>query len=290
MLSVQEAIQLCKRTTQTSRALSTKHLLSIKEFAKLTEFKLIELLPIDLMWNLRSREEPVYLDDVLVGAFGYSGDLGIQKRNVMELVKRYKIPVARFSNTEYKNFLLLLKEDGKVELLNIYPAAPTTKGLINKIHTLVMPMDLKTIMLSANTGSGALLRKYFAEIETLFHRYLEYQCEFNKRNADAELRELYQLPHNQEYNLLERLRRLDDELEIRYRVGVVYFICEIDRPDIVKIGYTFNLPGRLAELQTAHYKELIVKSYYLTQFPADEECRLHIEHAGSLIRGEWYRM
>jgi hypothetical protein len=55
--------------------------------------------------------------------------------------------------------------------------------------------------------------------------------------------------------------------------------------NIVKIGYTYNSPSRLSTLQVA---ELIVKHYYFTQFPYQEEQFLHNKYKNKHIRGEWY--
>jgi hypothetical protein len=76
----------------------------------------------------------------------------------------------------------------------------------------------------------------------------------------------------------------------KYKVGVIYHICEADNSGIVKIGYTYNLKKRLEQLQSAHYKELIVKSYYFTQFPQEEEKIQHSLNYSHRIRGEWFHV
>jgi hypothetical protein len=104
------------------------------------------------------------------------------------------------------------------------------------------------------------------------------------------VKDMYNLPHMKEHSHLGAIRKLDMELQTKYAVGVVYFICEKDNTEVVKIGYTFNLRSRLEELQCAHYKELIVINYYYTQFPLKEEQRLHLLHKENRVRGEWFRM
>jgi hypothetical protein len=182
---------------------------------------------------------------------------------------------------EYEKFI----ENDKC---NIYPKPMKTTGKSHMIHILIVFKDLKRLMMVVNTESGNTIREYFVNIEELFFEYLKYQCEFYKKNIKDELKEIYNLPHNREYNKLLKINQLEQTLYNRYRVGIVYFICEEDNLFIVKIGYTFNLVERLTQLQTAHYKKLIVKKFYFTQFPYEEEQRLHEKYKDNNIRGEWY--
>jgi hypothetical protein len=153
-----------------------------------------------------------------------------------------------------------------------------------------MPRDFKNLFMSVDTISGKFNRDYYLELEGLFYLYMKYQCDFKNKELLEVVKTMYDLPHMKEHKRLRRVQRLDAELCQRYRVGCVYYICEKDNLNIVKIGYTYNLPERLNQLQCAHYKQLIVKEYYFTQFPQYEEQRLHKLYKSFHIRGEWYRL
>lgn len=270
-----------KRNDMIQKALNQSYnMLDIKQFIEVTDFKLNDILPFDLMWNSFEQDIPIYVTDDFIKIFGYKGELKTQKMAMMKLIKKYNIPIIQLKNDEYKEFL------NKNNLHRYYPKI-TNKQLKSKpLHTLIFMNDFKSILLSVNTIKGEYIRKYYIEIENLFYLYLFYQCSFYKRSFYKEILEIRSI--NKEYNRQIRLQILDKELYDRYKIGVVYFICEKDNKNIVKIGYTFNLPERLNNLQCANYKELIVKKYYFTQFPQIEERRLHSLYREKHIRGEWY--
>jgi hypothetical protein len=66
--------------------------------------------------------------------------------------------------------------------------------------------------------------------------------------------------------------------------GYVYFITD---GELVKIGYSEQLPRRLAGLQTANPRQLrLVKAIPGT---VEDEALLHDRHQPHHVRGEWYR-
>ena len=267
-----------------------EEMLSIKEFIRTTEFKLSDVLPFDLIWNSVQRDAPIYITDEILAIFGYSGSKKYHKRNLNDLTKGRNISVIRLKNTEYQAFLDEPATISNAEKYGPYPLVDNSCGKSGVIHTLIASRDLDLLMMSCTTANGLRLKEYFIDMQRLLVKYLNYQCDFYKRSIKTEMKEIYDMPHNRKYNTLRKLQELDDRLAEKYRVGVIYFICETDTRNIAKIGYTYNLRKRLQELQLAHYKELIVENYCFTQFPRDEEARLHEKYKDTHIRGEWYRL
>ena len=265
-------------------------ILTIKEFVEATKFKLSDVLPFDLIWGTFQRNAPIYITDDILALFGYGGLKYDQKKSLNSLIKGQKISVIRLKNIEYKAFLEEPATIGYVEKYGPYPPLDTSNGKANMMHILITFDNLDLLMMSCATANGRRLREYFRDMKQLLVNYLNYQCEFYKRIAQIEVKEIYDMPHNREYNTLRKLQELEDRLFKRYRVGLIYFIYESDTPDTVKIGYTYNLRRRLCEFQIANIKDLLVKNYYYTQFPRDEEARLHEKYKDTHIRGEWYRL
>lgn len=263
------------------------NMLSIKDFIKVTKLELPDVLSADLMWNTFKLGIPVYITEELIRAFGYKGELKKQTQLLLNLVNKHNIPIIKWDNKEYKQFL----NDIKDTIYNKYYPEVTKKQLKSKpYHYMLQYKDLKYLLLSVSTINGENIRKYFICIEEIFFLYHLYQCYYNNICPYEEICYIYNMPHIKKYNRILKVRALDKELEDRYKIGVIYFICSIDNPYMVKIGYTFNLSKRLCELQIGNYKTLIVKDYYFTQFPAHEEARVHQLYNTKRIRGEWFDM
>jgi hypothetical protein len=241
-------------TIQKALDASINKVLPVKEFIQITGLTLPNILPFEVMWGAFQCDQPIYLSDDLIRAFGYKGPLSSQKQSLNKIIDKHTdVKVSRLTNEEYTKLL---------ETTNCYPALTNAQLKSRPLHILIKPHDLKRIMMTVDTPNGNSIRTYYIDLEILFQQYLTYQCEFYKRCVKKEVSEIHNLPQNKEYNRQLRLQALDQEQRQRYRVGVVYFICVKDEPSIVKIGFTFNLPERLKQLQTAHYKELVVREYY----------------------------
>ena len=69
----------------------------------------------------------------------------------------------------------------------------------------------------------------------------------------------------------------------------VYFIGHKDRPDLpIKIGKASSVSYRKAELQTAHYTELII--LFTLNGYSELEKELHSRFSRKHIRGEWFSL
>lgn len=129
------------------------------------------------------------------------------------------------------------------------------------------------------------IRQYYVQIEHIYIMYMKYQCQYYEMNFPEQVSKLCDLPQNIKYRRLEQIKKLEEELRKRHRVGCIYYIrCN----NYIKIGYTYNLPHRLSVLQTGSPYELSVIKTELCQFPECREKELHKIHKSLHIKGEWF--
>lgn len=70
--------------------------------------------------------------------------------------------------------------------------------------------------------------------------------------------------------------------------GFVYLLCDGEK---FKIGMTKNkITKRILELQTGNPNEIWVRNYYETDYPAKIEKMMHVRHASSNVKNEWFDM
>jgi hypothetical protein len=158
-----------------------------------------------------------------------------------------------------------------------------TRGGSNKRYYLATPRCVKSMCVSRNSR----LAKYFIQVEELFLRYTRYQCQFYKTQFEAQREELLKAQHIIEHSRRERINELDEAIHERHRVGCIYYIDCVST-NYTKVGYTYNLPQRLNELQVACPFELRVSKTELCQYPVARERELHEQLADRHVRGEWY--
>jgi hypothetical protein len=239
---------------------------------------------IDRFWDNMEANAPIYLDDKLIKWCGYKGDKKTQKTNFIKFMKRNNIEITELETPEYIKYY----KESSHSLKGYKNPKDISKNSTNEVHVLISAFNFKRMVMRLKTNKGDTIRDYFLLMEILVIYYMKYQCRFLDISYKKEIDKLKMLHHIKTYSRMQRVAELDAEIKDKYRIGVVYYICEEDNLNIVKIGYTFDLVGRLAALQTAHYKELIVKKYHFAQFPREEERRLHDKYKNNLIRGEWY--
>jgi hypothetical protein len=259
-------------------------MLCINDFVKASGFKLDEILPIDIMWNTFQRGIPIYITNELIAAFGYKGEIRKQKENVLRLVNACdNMNIVKMNNQQYQEFLREHEE-----LAEFYPDFKALQCKGKLLHYFISFDDLKRLLLTVNTISGDFIKRYFISVEKLFFLYFKYQCEYNELCYREEVEKLYNFSHIKKHKQLLEIEKLDRIINERYRIGVVYFICEKNNHSVVKIGFTYNLQERLAELQIANARELMILNYHFSLFPEKEEKLLHEEFKNNLIRGEWF--
>ncbi len=272
------------------KALTRGSGLTVQEFIEVAEYP-VDCFMVDNFFHNLSDDIPIYVTRELIEWCGFnSKEFKLRKREFKRILENFEkgVDYWTFSNKEYTKYYKTLSLKLSPDSLANYPI-PTDFYNKNKTKHLVLTVDcFKEMMMLLRTPRAPVIRKHYIQMEKLLFLYMEYQCACLRLSLDDEITKIKNFSHVEKYSRLQRVRELDATLYKKYRVGVVYFICEDDRRDIVKIGYTFNLNKRLEALQCAHYKKLIVKKYYFAQFPHEEEQRLHSIHADRHIRGEWF--
>ncbi len=263
-------------------------LLTIQEFIHKSKYPIDNFMVDNFFVNLNDNTaiHSIYVTNELIEWCGFNSNVMKKQKEMFnrllsffEETKDYWI----YSNKEYYEYF---KSNPKPN----YPHPDTFIGKNKTKHIVLTVQCFKMILMMLTTKRAPAIRLHYVQIEKLMIIYMQYQCIILNKSYKNEINKLKNLQHVKEYSQQQRLSELDAKLAERYRVGCIYYISEVDNCDIIKIGYTFNLQERLKQLQTAHYKELIIQHYYLTQFPYEEEQRLHTTHADKLIRGEWYKI
>lgn len=277
--------QLRIRDNMIKKAIDASYnMLTLDEFIRASEFKMPDIMDIKNIMQFKANI-PVLITKQLIQAFGYSGDLQKQKQSLIKLIKSHNLPYIKLNNEEYVEFTTMASiNDENSDLSDdLYPILKNAHG--KSTHILMMPDDIDKLMMVVNTQRGRITRENFLRIKDLLKIYLEYQCRYHQKSYMDVLCKIHEMPQNKELRRVQALQILDEEIYNRYRVGVVYFITD---GEFTKIGYTFELMQRFADLQIANPKELTIAKYYFIQFPYREEQRLHTEYKSKLIRGEWY--
>lgn len=108
-----------KKAKKIEKAIASSRLvlLSLHEFMNVTGIKMDNYLVNKFFHSIRE-DIPIYLDNELIKWCGYSGELRNQKENLMNLIKKYNIPLIKFDNNEYNEFrnnMLKLSCSGKTQ-------------------------------------------------------------------------------------------------------------------------------------------------------------------------------
>jgi hypothetical protein len=165
--------------TMIQRALDNCYeMLPIDKFMDVAGIKLSNILPFDIAWNSFRSNIPIYVTDDLIRSFGYKGELIKQKQNLLNLVKKYKIPVIQLDNDKYQKFthtLQSMRKNINLDFEALYPPITEAQLKSHPLHTLIMPRDLKKLWLVVNTDKGDAIRDYVITLDDLTNLYLEYQ-------------------------------------------------------------------------------------------------------------------
>ncbi len=186
-----------RREELIKRALDAKFsMLTIQEFTDVVGFQLSNFLPFDLLWNSFSRGIPIYITNDLVQAFGYKGAIKTQKLSLLKLIKKYNIPIIQLSNDDYREFTGSFQatpnipqenaenkeENNKnLDFNQLYPQLTKAQLKSRPLHNLIMPRDLKKLLLVVNTENGDAARDFVISLDELFNLYWEYQSAYKSR-------------------------------------------------------------------------------------------------------------
>ena len=93
------------KTNKIEHALASSRLvqLSLHEFMNATGIKMDKYL-VDKFYHSIKEDIPIYLDNELIKWCGYSGELKIQKQNLIKLIKKLNVPIIEMNNDEYEKF------------------------------------------------------------------------------------------------------------------------------------------------------------------------------------------
>ena len=100
----------------------------------------------------------------------------------------------------------------ELDLEELYPEI-TKKQLKSKPwHYLIMPNDLKKLLLVVNTEKGDMVREYVIKLDELFQIYMEYQLVFKSR-ISANFERLFQKAEVRHRELILHIDELNDNIE-----------------------------------------------------------------------------
>jgi hypothetical protein len=195
IVSIQNVVDLYNETKQAKQAMVERALrdpslamLHIDEFIQVIGFELSNVLPFEVMWNSFRQDIPIYVTDNLVKIFGYKGDIREQRRRIMLHVANYGIPVIQLSNKAYNEFTCgysPTRESCEVDMSTFYPQFESSQRTGRTKHTLIMPRELKKLLMNVNTLTGKRVCEYMVRLDELFELYLLYQ-----KTRETRLRDL----------------------------------------------------------------------------------------------------
>lgn len=214
-----------RRENMISAAIQASYeMLTIKKFIEVTEFKLNDILPFDLLWNSFHQDIPIYITDDLIKRFGYRGELYKQKENLMKLIKKYSIPIIQLNNEKYAEFwhtsergpnnLADQTESKEFDIEEFYPEITKAQLKSKPLHTLIMPQDIKKLWLLVNTEKGDLIREYVISLDALFNLYWEYQTYYKSRQLTIKDKKIDELLVKMD-NLTNTLQDMKLEQEVQ---------------------------------------------------------------------------
>jgi phage anti-repressor protein len=262
---------------------ASKTMLTVVEFIAATNYP-IDTFMIDKFWNTMEQNRLIYVDDELISWMGYGANtIAHRKATFCRMLPDNHSGYHEYTNAEYKEFIECIKQQQiqNLDISKYYPPLSTCVGKGRTKHLLLEPDCLRNIMMRVNTTKGDRIRNYYIQLENLCRIYTKYQCEFNRVKYAQELEKLHL--QQQEYTRRQAIIQFDKT--IQKPVGCVYFIrCD----KYVKIGFTYNLPARVEELQTCNPIKLQVVRSIIHEYPQYLESILHKIYAEFCVSGEWF--
>ncbi len=143
-------------------------------------------------------------------------------------------------------------------------------------HIIMRSACFKQLLLSASTEKSRRAIRAIIHLEELLRVYWKHQA-LKMPIQLAELENVRQF----------KIRELEARVAAKKRIGCIYFIQD---GEFTKIGWTYHLRKRFAEIQSCNPRPLTIKSYYFAAFPELEEERLHLENQTYKVRGKWFKL
>jgi hypothetical protein len=171
-------------------------IMTFKEFVIFNNINLDEIF-VDKLFHNIDGNLPIYMDETMIGYFGYSGTPKLQKKCVIRLVDENFENVKNqllhtYSNASYTNYLKNI--EGQVSPSKntdqIYPPAPTGRGTATTKHILVHPKLFKEMLMMCQTKKGKQVRRYYIDMMDTVDIYLKYQTTVALRTKDDKIEQL----------------------------------------------------------------------------------------------------
>jgi hypothetical protein len=173
--------------------------LTFNQFIKFNEIGLDEIKVDNFFHNLQNNI-PIYMDETMIGYFGYSGSLKKQKERLTDLIEEnfieYKDQLYYgYDNKGYTKYLENLKSDQsdfknideKFDIASICPEASVGKSASRIKHTLIMPKLFKEMLMLYQTEKGKQVRSFYINMLDVFNLYIEFQNNFTIKTKDCKI-------------------------------------------------------------------------------------------------------
>jgi hypothetical protein len=197
--------------------------LTFNQFIKFNEIGLDEIKVDNFFHNLQNNI-PIYMDETMIGYFGYSGSLKKQKQRLTDLIEtnfiEYKDQLYyMYDNKDYTKYLENLMDvhpspknpEKIIDINTIYPPVPTGRGTSTTKHTLIMPKLFKEMLMLCQTEKGKQVRSFYINMLDVFNLYIEFQNNFTIKTKDCKIDNLLLQLKDDRKKSDENERKADEE-------------------------------------------------------------------------------
>lgn len=274
--------------------------LNIIDFARVVGFT-VDLNTFVHHFEALNEDKWVLVNRASLDYIGYSVESGDALRNASRKVT--DILSDDFKSTDYKvmnnaEFTSIWNADIKHETpnqitkLNIETFGEEPKLHGNKQHILITMDTLKelsmTVINRKDPNKSRQKRRYFVAVENLIITYFKYQLTFRQQNIDIIIIDIKSDPIIQQQRRVLANNHVDVLTNTKNKIGIVYFVHLGDDLSHFKIGYTYDMNTRLADLQVGNWERVLLYKFVYSIRPNELETSLHVHFADKRIRGEWF--
>lgn len=142
------------------------------------------------------------------------------------------------------------------------------------------------LLCTTKTPLASRYLNFLYDLQLLVVQYYKSQYD----DCQAAIAEMMNAPAIITYTRSRAIIELEETLELRNKIGVVYFIHEDGDPQFFKIGYTYDLPSRISTLQTGNRRKLVCYKHVYCKYAKELETYLHGLYDNQKISGEWFQI
>lgn len=263
-------------------------MMTIERFIEKSGFPIDDFMVGNFFKNL-DKKLPIYITNELIEWCGFGATKFDDKKLAFNrLLKRFVLDKDYwvYKNKAYSEFYKL---QSATNIANAHYPNPTSFDGKNRTnHIIITSICFEKILLILDTPKSDTIREHYIQMKNLTISYIKYQCVFNNRSYETTLNAIKNMSHVKAHRQLQRIKEIEADIENKNRIGVIYFICEKNQMNLIKIGYTYHLPSRFTQLQCANPRDLIVMKSYFAQHPYFEEQLIHETYKKYNVRGEWF--